>query len=246
MKKIFALVLLSMPLWLLGQRVPDNDAVLRAVIDHASPYYYPPLFSRYMAGDTTLTEDDYYYLYYGFPYQEEYNLPEANPAADKVMTVFAQNNEPDSAQCARIIEYVGESMKADPFSPRNVNFLIYAYEKLGDRRQAEINRDRLDKIVATIKSSGTGLRQDSPWHVLFFSHSTDVLAMMDLQPMKRMVVTSTVEYIPLLQRHGKVKGYYFDFGRVYWRKPDKLREKRVQGLEFNGIPLYKKKGFGRP
>ena len=64
--------------------------------------------------------------------------------------------------------------------------------------------------------------------------------MMDLQPMKRMVVTSTVEYIPLLERHGKVKGYYFDFGRVYWRKPDKLREKRVQGLEFNGIPLYDK------
>ncbi len=241
MKKIFALLLLSLPLWAIGQRVPDNDAILRAVIDQASPYYYPALFSRYMAGDTTLTADDYYYLYYGFPYQEAYKPLEANPADDKVLVIFSQNNEPDSVQCRRIIEYVGESMKADPFSPRNINFLIYAYEKLGDRTQAEINRDRLDKIVTAIKSSGTGLKQDSPWHVLFFSHSTDVLAMMDLQPMKRMVVTSTVEYIPLLQRQGDIKGYYFDFGRVYWRKPDKLPEKRVQGLEFNGIPLYKKK-----
>lgn len=224
-----------------AQRTMNNDEILRAVIDNNSPYYYPSLETRYMAGDTTLTVNDYFYLYYGFAHQDAYKPLEGNTAADKLLNILAANPEPTPEEALKIVEQAQEAMKRDPFSLKNINFLIYAYGILGDTVNEKINYDRLTKIIAAIKSSGTGTTVESPWHVLSFSHSSDLLAAMELQAMKRMIVSRTVEYIPLLSRNGNIKGYYFDFGRAYWRKPDNLPEKRSAGLEINGIKPKKKK-----
>ena len=53
-------------------QVPDNDQILKDVLNGMSPYYYPVLFMRYMEGDTTLTLEDYRHLYYGYAWQPEY------------------------------------------------------------------------------------------------------------------------------------------------------------------------------
>ena len=37
-----------------------------------SPYYYPLLFQRYLELDTSLTAEEFKYLYYGFSFQAEY------------------------------------------------------------------------------------------------------------------------------------------------------------------------------
>ena len=49
----------------LAMSVPDMSAVRLAVQDRTSPYYYPVLMDRYLRRDTTLTADDYRYLYLG-------------------------------------------------------------------------------------------------------------------------------------------------------------------------------------
>lgn len=241
MRKLLCIVAFMVSTVGYAQREIDNDAVLRAVIDSNSPHYYPLLESRYLLGDTTLTADDYFYLYYGFAFQEHYKPLEPNPAADKILAILEKSPEPNPQQAEEIIGYAKQVMKQDPFSPKNINFMTYAYFMMGDGTNEAISNDRFKKIVATIKSSGTGIKESSPWHVLSFGHSSDIIADMGLQPMKRMVVSRTVEYIPLLQRHGNVKGYYFNFERVYWRKPDALPEKRSAGFEINGIQTKKKK-----
>lgn len=235
MKILFSLLALMISTIGFAQRDMDNDAILRKIIDNTSPYFYPALEARYFAGDTTLTVDDYFYLYYGFAFQDAYKPLDPIPANDKLLSIFESNPEPTPEQAAKVVEYATEVMKRDPFSPKNINFLIFAYGILGDSKNEAINYDRLSKIMAAIKTSGTGLKVDSPWHVLSFTHSSDLLAAMELQHMKRMIVSRTVEYIPLLQKNGDIKGYYFDFGRAYWRKPDNLPEKRSAGFEFNGI-----------
>ena len=48
---------------------PDDDAILQEIINSDSPYNYTALFTRYMAGDTTLTPKEYHYLYYGYAWQ---------------------------------------------------------------------------------------------------------------------------------------------------------------------------------
>ena len=63
MKRILILLLALLPVLAMAQRVPDNEDVLAKTIDASSPYYYPRLMERYIHGDTTLTLDDYHYLY---------------------------------------------------------------------------------------------------------------------------------------------------------------------------------------
>lgn len=222
---------------------PDNEVILQQTIDSGSPYYYPALHLRYMMGDTTLTGQDYYFLYYGYAFQESYRPLESIPAQDRILMIFEQSPEPDSLDCRKIIEYAHQVMRADPFSPANINFLIYAYGKLGEYENERLNRIRLDNITDAIRSSGEGKSEKSPWHVLWFSHADDMVVMMGLQPLKRIVVSRSVEFIPLYRRQGKAKGFYFDFSRVYRNRPE-ARPQTHPGWEFNGIKIRKKKDNG--
>ena len=189
-----------------------------------------------MVGDTTLTLDDYHYLYYGYAYDDAYNPLESISVESKVLSVLESDIEGDTVKAKELLKYCHELMKADPFSPKNINFMIYAYTVLGDKVNAEISADRLEKIIQTIKASGTGLREKTPWHVLWFSHAADVIASMDVLMGKRQIVTRTVEYISLLEKTDGIKGYYFDYGRMYWKKPNNTEHQR-RGTSLNGIKL---------
>lgn len=50
----------------------NYDDVAEKVADKDSPYYYPELLKKYNKNYEELTEEDYYYLYYGLVFQEFY------------------------------------------------------------------------------------------------------------------------------------------------------------------------------
>ena len=70
MKRLLLLSLLVPALAAAG--VPDEDMILDRTMDAQSAFYYPALMMRYNAGDETLTDEDYHYLYYGYDYRDEY------------------------------------------------------------------------------------------------------------------------------------------------------------------------------
>ncbi len=232
---------------------PDNDAILRATIDSDSPYYYPALKLRYDSGDTTLGHAEYYHLYYGFAYRDEYRPLEPVDGETQILTLLEKDPEQLAPEDAREILYFADKvMLRDPFSPRNINFMIFAAQALGDTLTARVNADKLDKILRTIESSGTGLKESSPWHILWFSHAADLLAAEGLDINKRQVRSRTVEYIMLA---GKIedgpKGYFFDFSRIYWKKPDTPgvelpKNRRSGGWDLNGIRIGGNKEYTPP
>ena len=85
------------------------------------------------------------------------------------------------------------------------------------------------------------LKEKSPQHVLMFDHALDIMAIDNLIHAKPLVVSRTVEYIPALVAPRtttdgqKVRGFYFDFGRVYWNKPDSVTYKRDRTWQFNNL-----------
>lgn len=224
-------------------RVPNEEDILDLITDADSPYYYPSLMLRYEAGDTSLTLDDYFYLYYGYAYQDSYKPLEPIEGEAEVLAVLERNPEPGTG-AAELLQRAQVVMKSDPFSPKNINFMAYACAMMGDSLGAQINADRLNKIFATITSTGTGLKENSPWHVLWFSHAGDVMASMGKQILNRQVRTRSVEYISVIRdSRDDPKGYFFDFGRMYWKKPENhpSREKQRGGFELNGVSLGRKK-----
>ena len=227
-----------------AQQPPNNDSILLEITNSSSPYYYPVLMMRYELGDSTLNLSDYRHLYYGYPWQDTYKPFETPPAQDKILEFFAENPDLDNVPAVRLSELVGyanEVLKTEPFNPETINLLAFAYSGLGDREKEKIYYRKLQMIVAAIKSTGTGLKESSPWCIISFNHAVDLMGMMNALYKKPEIVSRSVEYVPLIAPKGKIKGYYFDFSRIYWFRPDKLPENKNSGWQFNGIPIKSRK-----
>lgn len=225
-----------------AQGPPANDTIMYKIVNSESPYYYPALMMRYIDGDTTLTTEDYKYLYYGYPWQDTYKPFETAPGSDRLVDLFDKTPDFYNIDPKEIIDCCNQIMATEPFNPGTINMLIFAYAQLGDTVNERINYHRLDGVINAIKSTGTGLKENSAWHVLYFKHAIDMMGVLDLPHNAPTVVSRTVEYIPLIRARDKVKGYYFDYSRIYWFVPDKLPEREHPGWTINGIiPLGGKK-----
>ena len=218
---------------------PNNDRIFANINYVDSPFYYPNLILRYKEGKS-LSEQEYHHLYYGYAYSETYKPLEPLPAEEKVlgaMEVVMQ--EPTAENMQRVIDYGLQVMERDPFSPKNLNFLVYAYGSLGDTLNERRCFDRLNKVLDTIERSGSGAKENSPMHVLSFSHAADLIYARGQQIKRREVVSRTAEFIFLDTKDvlGN-QGYYFDFSRIYWTKPDvQEAPKEKRGWTLNNIPI---------
>ena len=164
MKRLLILWLL-LPL-LSTAKVPVESDIKARIEDPASEQYYPNLRLRYEQSDSTLTADDYHYLYYGYAYQPQYRPLETNPALDRFYETLAR------------------------------------------------------------------LNVDAP-------ADTDLLAAKNIPVRESSIISRTVEYIPRVKKDEKgVKGYYFDYGRIYWKKPEQ-GYKRERSWQFNNLKPWK-------
>ncbi len=220
---------------------PNDEAIFAATIDANSPFYYPPLFTRYMEVDTTLTLEEYQHLYYGYLWQPTYRPHESPRAYTTLLSIFEKPTDSlTTLDCERIIELTDRVMTTEPFNPSTINFRVFAYGAMGDTLNERKEYQRLQMLFETILSSGDGIHEKSPWHVLYFSHAADVMAHMGLAYGKRMVVSRTTEFIPLLERTSEgIRGFYFHYGRIYQNQPEQIPEHAKRPMQINGITINK-------
>lgn len=238
--KRFLLLLSALPV-LAAAKVPVEEDILEKTMDASSPYYYTALMMRYDQGDETLTDEDYHYLYYGYAYQDSYKPLEANPELDKLLLLAAglDPDEPDRQTLERIVSTGREALRYDPFSPKILNLMAFAYGALGDRERQEAYFNRMNGVVRVILASGDALTQKTPRHILMFDHALDVLASENFTTDKARIISRTVEFVPLVEPYyvdgKKRKGFYFDFGRIYRNKPEGYTYKRDRTWQFNNL-----------
>ncbi len=234
------LLILLLPT-VVSAKIPEEEDILKQTMDTASPYYYTSLRLRYDTGDSTLTDEDYHYLYYGYAYQEAYKPLEVNPYVDRVLTLAAAIDPdlPDRGTLEELLLVGKDALGKDPFSPKLLNLMAFAYGALGDKEQEKVYFDRMNGVMRAILASGDGLSQSSPRHILMFDHALDVLAAEGLAYGKSRIVSRTVEFVPLAAPYvvagKKRKGFYFDFSRVYWNKPEGYTYKRDRTWQFNNL-----------
>ncbi len=218
--------------------VPDEDDILDKTLATSSPYYYTNLMLKYRNGTEPLGDLEYHYLYYGYAYQEGYRPFVKNRALDDMLSIMAGINPemPTVGQLERIIEYGIEAMELDPFNPKVLNIMAFAYGALDDPEREQLYFSHLNGVLRTIESSGTGLKEDSPWHVLMFSHAYDVVAAKGYSYNEARIISRTTEFVPLVRKaQDKTKGFYFDYSRVYRNKPDDVVLKRDRTWQFNNL-----------
>jgi hypothetical protein len=217
--------------------VPIEEDILAKTLDTTSPYYYTNLMLKYNLGKEPLTEMEYYYLYYGYTYQEAYNPFAKNSALDAMLAIMAEVDpeQPLVWHLENIVERGAEAMEVDPFNPKMLNMLAYAYGALGDERRERLYFDHLNGILRAIELSGTGLKENEAWHVLMFSHAYDMVASKGYSYGEARIISRTTEFIPLLRKQDGIKGFYIDYSRVYRNKPDDVTFQRDRTWQFNGL-----------
>lgn len=222
-----------------GQTPPDMAHIEQEIGQPESPYYYPLLMLRYEKADTTLTQTDYHYLYYGYPFQDTYRPLLQSSWVDSLSMSFSGRGGQNYVSVAR---YCYEILREEPFNLRDINALSYALVRMGEKEQAAAQMRKIDMISRVIRASGTGLTEESPWWITYMNHAQDILNLSGADPLKAIVVSSTVEFVPCRMTPNKsIKGYYFNYSEVYKRKPTYLNDvpKTKRKLEFN--PLYNPK-----
>lgn len=234
------LALLLLPALALA-KVPDDEDILDRTMNTASPFYYTKLMMRYNAGDSTMTDEDYHYLYYGYAFQDAYKPFASNQALDRMLMIAARIDveRPLREDLELLVSAGNDAQKVDPFSPKVLNLMAYAYGALGDKQQERAYFNRMNGVLRAINQSGDGLTQKSPRHILMFDHALDLLTAEGLSYDKARVVSRTVEFVPLTVPYvvdgKKRKGFYFDFSRIYRNKPEGYTYKRDRTWQFNNL-----------
>ena len=246
MKRLLLAFMLILPL-IGSAKIPDEEDIRRKIFDPTSKFYYINLMMRYNNLER-LSDEEYHYLYYGFAYQERYKPTASNPSADELYARIPglDTENPDQQQIEQIITYCNRALEQDPFNPTMLNLLVFAYGAMGDKEKEKAYFYHMQGIMETIKTSGDGRSEKYPMHILMFSHAIDVVNSMGLESRRPQIVSRTVEVVPLVVPHEvpdgkKIKGYYFDYSRIYRNKPEGATFKRERTWQFNnlGVQEYK-------
>lgn len=222
-------------------KVPDEEDILARITNPESEYFYPNLMMRYRAGDLTLSDEAYHYLYYGFAYQSEYRPLESNEAFDKLMllTSTLDIDHPELRLIEQILVAGEEALARDPFNPQVLNLMAYAYGALGNREKEQTAYEQMRHVLMAIEDSGDGLTKDTPCHILMFDHALNLLSSYELTTERARIISRDVEYIPLTTPRTvmgkKIKGYYFNYSRIYRNKPEGYVFKRDRTWQFNNL-----------
>ena len=236
LRQLLTSILFTLTIGAVSAQVPDNDKIFKTIHDNTSSLYYPNLMMRYQAGEA-LTDEEFHHLYYGFAYQSAYRPLNDNPGMTKVQNIMARIaiDTPSIADIDELIAACTEAMEYDPFSPKLLNIMAYAYGTSGDRVREQRYADYLAAVLRTIAASGSGEKEKEPMHIIMFSHGIDFIAAKGWNQRKGKIISRTVEFIPFDVPKNRLKGYYFDYSRVYWNKPENYTFERERTWQINNL-----------
>ena len=196
--------------------VPDYYEIEKLTNDKGSAFYYPAMFERYAANDTTLTLRDYRMLYYGHFFQPGYAPFYQMAEADSIKMLLGGKDELASADWKEIIRLGTNNVKKNPFDLKALNIIWIAHRNTGDSATARLYFDKLRKLVQTILSSGDGLTEETAFHVLNVSHEYDILNILGYEfGGKQKLTDNKCDFLTLKTNDDNIAGLYFDVRQIF-------------------------------
>ena len=189
-------------------------AHVKEVIENPnSIYFYPKLLSSFMSNDTTMTLEAYRNFYYGQTFQEDYN-PFRESVYSNVVEKLYYKEPHTRAECDSIEKYAQLSLKDNLFDLNQMQFFIYALKEKKKHTRAAIRQFRLDRLIATIMSSGKGTKEE-PWVVITPEHEYNIINFLGYVATSHEDIGEGIEYIAVQRQDGKgVEGFFFDVSRM--------------------------------
>lgn len=136
------------------------DDVQAKVQDASSEYYYPTLQQRIAKLDTSLTQEHYYYLYYGFVFQERYN-PYGKTEAETKFYDLVEKKKYEKA-----IPLAYKSLAENPVDIDMYYVLLYCYYSTQNREEAVKIASIYFALLDVLNKSGDGKSEATAYVVI--------------------------------------------------------------------------------
>lgn len=208
---------------------PDLEAIRTATLDETSPMYYPRLLKEFMANDTTMTDLDFQYFYYGSLFQEDYDpyRRQVNPDEAARLAPLFNKKEWSRAERRQILDFAIETLADNPVNLRQLTNRIFVYEQNGKYDLAKIWQYKLNHLLLVIASSGTGVDPENAWQVVYPQDEYDFLNLSGITVREAKFEEPYYDYVVVNPRTPtSPEGYYFNISELlrqyYLKHPSEL------------------------
>ena len=197
----------------LKTRKVDFKHVKEVIENPSNAYYYPKLMRQFLSDDTTMTLEAYRNLYYGYTFQEDYN-PFRESVYSNVVEQLYYKQPHSRAECDSIEKYARMSLDDNIFDMNQMKYFIFSLKEKKKYNRAALRQFRLDRLIATIMSSGKGTKEE-PWVVIAPEHEYNIINFLGFVATNHEELGGGLEYITVEPVAGKnTKGFYFDVSRM--------------------------------
>jgi hypothetical protein len=138
----------------------DFNKILALTKLESSDLFYPKLFKRFLASDSTLTNYEVLALQIGYTDNDNY-WPYQDVKMERRIWALNENKEFEKA-----IKTCDTLLHRNPFNILACREKNYAFENLDKADSADYYFDRFDKIVRSDFSTGDGKSYETSWFVL--------------------------------------------------------------------------------
>lgn len=193
---------------------PDLDEIRTATLDPKNKFYFPNLMNKYQAKDTTMTPEEFRYLYLGYMFQEDYDPYRQSPYSS--MTDPYRSQETFSkADRDTIQKYAEKALLDNPFDLRQMSFLVHVLKEKKKNMKAKIWEYRLENLLGAIKSTGTGEDEDNAWYVIYPMHEYDMVQLLGYEAVDVDYIEPGFDYLKVqpdgtVKHRSPAKGFYFN------------------------------------
>lgn len=180
-----------------------------------SKFYYPKLLKMFMSNDTLMDNDDYRYFYYGTLFQEDFDpyRPTIDPDEYQRLDPLYYKSQHTRAEKDAMQNYALAALRNNPLDLVQLKNLVYVYEKKQKVNLAKIWKHKLNRLLRTIASSGTGADPENAWLVVYPRHEYDFLNLSGIVVQAQDFVPPYYEKVSVQKKSDKdADGYYFNIG----------------------------------
>jgi hypothetical protein len=190
------------------------NKIYKAISKKKSEFFYPQLFERYLALDTTLSVEEFRHLYYGFTFREEYR-PYATPYLQDSLLSYLSRENMYAEEYEVAARLAGELLRQNPFRLRETFIAAVSYEMAGNQEMSSIYFSLYEKQVDAIMSTGDGLSVKTAFTVIYVQDEYELLELLGFRfGGNQQLLKGGYDMLHLEDNNSGITALYFDVGRI--------------------------------
>ena len=203
---------------------PDYDSINKKIQDSSSVFYYPKLMSRLENYDTTLTNEEYRYLYYGYVHQKEYS-PYWSFSEATNLNEYYQKESLAPADTNEIIKLCNQAIKECPFDLKELSMLTILYHQMGKEDMAYKLGYRFNGIIDAILSTGDGRDCETAFYVISTTHEYSLLNLFEFKSTGQ-ALDGQCDLIKIQKDQRNVESMYFNVNILFVKNRERMNKNK--------------------